>query len=137
MATIKTKSLKAEIKNASRKARGAWARGVALYALDICDNLLERGIAEISPRSPAFVAQCLNGAADWRQYSDGGCALIYDSDIAERLCNASEKKRYDAGRLERPNSRESWLDCQARALYQAFALMVDCGDKIAASTRAA
>ena len=60
----------------------------------------------------------LNGARDWNAYSWGGSALIYDGDIAERLCTPSELKRTRHGE-RRPNSREEWLDTQARALYQA------------------
>ena len=60
----------------------------------------------------------LNGAMDWEDYSYGGCSLIYDSQIAERLCTPSELKKKDGGRLE-PNSQESWLDVQTRALRQA------------------
>ena len=53
-----------------------------------------------------------------QKYSYGGCSLIYDSQIAERLCTPSEFKKKDGGRLA-PNSKESWLDVQTRALYQA------------------
>lgn len=60
----------------------------------------------------------LNGAQDWGQYSWGGSALIYDGDIAEHLCCPSELKKNRHGE-RRPNSREEWLDVQARALYQA------------------
>lgn len=63
--------------------------------------------------------ELLNGVSDWHEYSWGGCALIYEGDIAEALCTPSELKRRDYGRL-RPNSREEWLDVQARALYQAY-----------------
>ena len=35
----------------------------------------------------------LNGASDWNQYSWGGCSLIYNSDIAERVCSPSKLKR--------------------------------------------
>ena len=64
----------------------------------------------------------LNGAADWQQYSEGGCALIYDADIAERLCSPSALKRVKGGERA-PNSRENWIDCQARALFQASSLV--------------
>ena len=60
----------------------------------------------------------LNGANDWIQYSWGGSALIYDGNIAERLCTPSELKRTHNGE-RRPNSHEEWLDVQARALFQA------------------
>ena len=60
----------------------------------------------------------LNGANNWHQYSWGGCSLCYDKQIAERVCTPSELKRKHGGAYE-PNSRETWLDVQARALYQA------------------
>lgn len=44
--------------------------------------------------------------------------LCYDADIAARVCTPSELKRKHGGAYE-PNSRETWLDVQARALYQA------------------
>ena len=66
--------------------------------------------------------ELLNGAANWREYSYGGCALIYDGDIAERLCAPSEYRRYLEGQRA-PNARETWLDVQARALGQAANLI--------------
>ena len=38
-------------------------------------------------------AALLNGAVSWQEYSDGGCSLIYDGDIAARVCTPSEYKR--------------------------------------------
>ncbi len=35
----------------------------------------------------------LNGASNWRQFSYGGSALIYNEEIAERLCSPSEFKK--------------------------------------------
>ena len=66
--------------------------------------------------------ELLNGAANWREYSYGGCALIYDGDIAERLCAPSEYAKTRGGERA-PNARESWLDVQARALGQAATLI--------------
>ena len=90
------------------KTRGAWSTAVKTYALE----LLEEMEGEFS------LAKLLNGAENWRAYSYGGCALIYDADIADRICSPSELKRKRGGVLA-PNARESWLDCQARALSQA------------------
>lgn len=107
----------------SKPARSAWDNGVKVYALELLDELAEniQG-GYIDPEdldSPALLKKALlNGAADWNQYSCGGCSLIYDGDIAERLCTPSELKRKRGGDLQ-PNSRETWLDVQARALYQA------------------
>jgi hypothetical protein len=92
--------------------RSAWGRGVKTYALE----LLAEIEGEFSP------AKLLNGAENWTQYSQGGCALVYDQDIAERLCSPSELKRKRGGELP-PNSRENWLDCQTRALSQAARLI--------------
>lgn len=65
-----------------------------------------------------------NGAADWSQYSYGGCALIYDGEIAETVCTPSELRCKRGGELQ-PNSRETWLDVQARALSQAWRMIRD------------
>lgn len=107
----------------SEKQRSAWDKGVTKYALELVEQLGEQinngYFDELNLPEPKKVrAALLNGAADWSQYSWGGCSLIYDSDIAERLCNPSELKKTRNGE-RRPNSREEWLDTQARALFQA------------------
>jgi hypothetical protein len=96
----------------SIKTRGAWQTAVKTYALE----LLEEMEGEFS------AVKLLNGAENWDAYSYGGSALIYDADIAERVCSPSELKRKRGGSLP-PNARESWLDCQARALSQAARLI--------------
>lgn len=104
----------------AQKARSAWDKGVTVYALELVEELRERAAYE--GRNPEPGKECrewmLNGARDWNQYSWGGSSLIYDCDIAERLCTPSELKKTRHGE-RRPNSREEWLDTQARALYQA------------------
>ena len=104
----------------ARKDRSAWNKGVTLYAFELLEELEER--AKYEGRNPEPGKECwewmLNGAQDWDQYSWGGSSLIYDSDIAERLCCPSELKKTRNGE-RRPNSREEWLDTQARALFQA------------------
>lgn len=93
--------------------RSAWSKAVAAY----CDDLLE-SIENEEIQPDTLKAALLNGARDWSQYSYGGCALIYDADIAERVCCPSELKKTRNGERN-PNSRETWLDVQARALFQA------------------
>ena len=107
----------------NKPVRSAWNRGVKSYAVDLLDELAENiqggYIDPADLESPALMEKALlNGAADWDQYSWGGCALCYDGDIAKALCTPSEYKRTRGGELQ-PNSRETWLDVQARALYQA------------------
>lgn len=100
--------------------RSAWSRGVGEYVSDFYDELkYARGNCEVDALGESELDRfLLNGASGWSEYSWSGCSLIYNSDIAERLCCPSELKRTDYGRLQ-PNSREHWLDVQARALSRA------------------
>jgi len=103
--------------------RSAWNRGVNAYAFELLEGLneaIEGGYfnAEDLQAFKLVEKAFLNGADDFNAYSWGGCSLIYNSDIAERLCNPSELKKTRNGE-RRPNAREEWLDTQARALYQA------------------
>lgn len=105
------------------KQRSAWNKGVTAYALELLESLeeaLDGGYFRPDDlQAPKVLEKALlDGASDWGQYSWGGCSLCYDPDIAARLCTPSELKRTHNGE-RRPNSREEWLDTQARALYQA------------------
>ena len=68
---------------------------------------------------PSLKETLLNGASSWEEYSLCGNALVYDGDIAERLCNPSELKRAKVGELA-PSKWHTWLDVQAIALMQAY-----------------
>lgn len=110
------------------KTRSAWDKGVKAYALEMLEEMAfnaEHGYidADVFSNSKTLREALLNGAQDWNQYSWGGCSLIYDGDIAERLCNPSELKKTRNGE-RRPNSREEWLDVQARALGKASYLII-------------
>ena len=105
------------------KQRSAWNKGVTLYALEFVEELnaqIDDGYFDEMDLSDAKKVReaLLNGAKDWSQYSWGGNALVYNADIAERLCCPSELAKTRNGE-RRPNAREEWLDVQARALYQA------------------
>ena len=100
---------------AHKAGRSAWARGVKAYAVELVEGL--DSSADLC-NEVMLQKALLNGASSWRQYSEGGCALIYDSDIAERLCPPSTVKRTKWG-MRAPNCRETWLEVQARALWQA------------------
>lgn len=92
-----------------------WSDGVNEYAEELREFLEENKLE-------ATRENLLNGASDWSQYSYGGSALVYDYDIAERLATPSEIKsrtRKDGSFNQMANARETWLDVQARALYQA------------------
>ena len=112
----------------SHKAVSAWSRGVKAYALDLLDRLEEaiqgNWFSDADILSPNLLRkELLNGAADWLEYSEGGCSLVYDGDIAKRLCTPSELKQRQGGRLQ-PNRYETWLELQARALAQAARLIM-------------
>ena len=114
-----TKSALASALANLKPGRSAWERGVHAYATELVESL--DASADLSNET-LLRKDLLNGADDWRQYSEGGCALIYDADIAERVCSASELSRCKGGERQ-PNSRENWIECQARALAQAASLV--------------
>lgn len=106
-----------------KKRISAWNLGVFSYAFDLLDNL-DADCAEALPTSINDLEELfLNGAGSWNEYSWGGCSLIYDGDIAERLCTSSELRKTRNGE-RKPNSSEEWLDVQVRALYQAFGMIL-------------
>lgn len=110
-------------------ARSAWKRGVKAYALELFESIEWHVSENLTDPDTVLDLQhldtvLLNGAGDWRDFSYGGCSLINNFDIAMRLCTPSELDRNDYGRLD-PNGRETWLDTQARALYQAEMLIRD------------
>lgn len=96
--------------------RSAWRRGVRLYAIDLLSYLPD--YQELTLENCREVL--LNGAGSWKEWAYGGCGLVYDCDIAERLCTPSELRKKCGGELE-PNLRESWLDVEARAVGHAAA----------------
>ena len=114
MSTKKKQQLLAAVA-AHKAGRSAWTRGVKAYAVELVEGLNDG--ADLC-NDEMLWKELLNGADSWHQYSEGGCALCYDADIAERLCSPSELKRNKCGMLP-PNGRENWLEVQARALWQA------------------
>ena len=71
-------------KLATVKTRGAWDKAVQVYAEELLDSLPDN--VDYGSRE-SLKADLLNGAKDWSQYSYGGSSLIYDGDIAERVCS--------------------------------------------------
>ena len=125
----------------ARQDRSAWDKAVTEDAIDLLDTVndrceeVTRQFAETEEGGAAHVHDLFvsrvslmnimkNGAESWHDYSWGGCGLIYDGDIAEHYCTPSELKKTRHGE-RRPNSREEWLDVQARALRQAAGRAAD------------
>ena len=101
--------------------KSAWKKGVYTYAHELA---AKAAVCAWVWTPKTIEAALLNGAASWREYSDGGNSLTYDADIAERLCTPSELRRSLDG-MRSPNRRERWLDVQARALEQAAAILIE------------
>ena len=114
MSTVNKQQLVAAVA-AVKHGRSAWSRGVHAYAVELVEGMDDG--ADLA-NEWMLQKELLNGAQSWAQYSEGGCALCYNADIAERLCPPSELKRNKWG-MRAPNCRETWIDVQARALWQA------------------
>lgn len=112
-----TASILAELN--ARKCRGTWDNAVNAYAAELAESL------DNWDKQPESVGELrgmlLNGASDWSAYSWGGCSLVYNWDIAERLCSPSELRRLTRkdGTLNEEPRGVHLLEYQARALFQA------------------
>jgi hypothetical protein len=122
MKTLKRieKSIKAN------KTRSQWSKAVKEYALELLESLENNPslCSEFDEGMPIRERDLLNGASDWFEYSYGGCSLIYNQDIAERLCTPSEYKKTKQG-ARNPSANEDWMQCQARALFQASNIVLN------------
>lgn len=104
---------------ATLKRRSTWDKGVQKYAIELLESYADLNATDLVPERENLEKALLSGAANWQQYSEGGCALIYTSDITERLYTPSERRRF----------RKDWecniefLKVQAEALDQAFCLI--------------
>ena len=105
------------------KFRSTWAKAVFDDAIDLVDGLDDNTLEKCETRQD-LKKLLLNGAESWTNYSWSGCALCYDEDIAKHYCTPSELKKTKNG-YYRPNKNESWLDVQARALYQAACRIIE------------
>lgn len=111
----------------ARKERSAWGKGVKAYAFHILAHFEEwqrfnesEGLEcpELDERT------ALNGASDWSAWAYGGCGLVYDNNIAVTLCTPSEREKWHKRCCPNmANPRETWLDVEARAARQAWALI--------------
>lgn len=104
------------------KPRSAWGQGVKTYAIELLDEVKEYKGGSFDLNTDNYRKIILRGADDWKHFSYSAMTLFYNEDIARRLSNKTELKLTKNG-LRRPNSREEWLDTQARALHQADGLI--------------
>lgn len=112
----------------SLKFRAKWQRAVQEDAVWLLEEMMDIHEDEVTAGVMYFGSiegfECVlrMGADTWKDFSEGGGALIYDGDIAKHYCTNSELKKTHNGE-RKPNSRESWLDVQARAFWQAALLI--------------
>lgn len=110
------------------KFRSTWQKAVQEDASWLLEEVMDRHNDDVVNDTMSFESmEALEnalrmGADTWKDFSEGGGALIYDCDIAQHYCTPSELKKVCGGEKE-PNSRESWLDVQARAFWQASLLV--------------
>lgn len=116
------------------KTRSAWSRGVKAYALEMLERFEEwrewneangESMPELNERT------ALNGANNWVMWAYGGCGLVYDAYIAERLCTPSELKKLHGG-ARVPAGAATWCDVEARAARQAWRMIAEAVSKLEA-----
>jgi hypothetical protein len=107
--------------------RNAWDRGVKAYALEMLESFEEwrrwneengESVPELDERT------ALNGASDWSAWAYGGCGLVYNAYIAERLCTPSELRKLNGG-AKVPTGAATWCDIEARAARQAWRMIAE------------
>lgn len=103
--------------------RSTWRKAIKEDAIEMLYNaIVWQGEDYVPCNSVELKKIILNGAENWKGYSYGGSALVYDYDIALHYCTPSGFKACHEGEWN-PNKMETWLDVQARALYQAWKLI--------------
>lgn len=98
------------------RKRGQWNKATAYYADFLLDSYIEicKWCADQNEAIPDLSLDLvLNGASGWHQYSYGGCALVYDGDIAKTVFTPAQFAKWEQGRKV---TAEPLLDIQARAL---------------------
>lgn len=107
----------------TEQKRGQWNKTMAYYA----DFLLDRYIdickwrADQNEAIPDLSLDVVwDGALGWHQYSCGGSALVYDSDIAKAVFTPAQFAKWEQGRKV---TAEPLLDIQARALVAGWMVL--------------
>lgn len=111
-----------------KRARSAWNEGVRKYALRMMRDYYEE-LLNFNPKLPIEEKTFLNGATTWSKASYSASYLVCGEDIAKMLCTKTELKKTRNGELP-PNSHETWLDTQARALFQAWKLIKETSQQV-------
>lgn len=101
-----------------------WERAVRDYALEMIDQCDKTNITAYKQLLIHCNAKNMKDYEIAKALSEGGCFEISNVDIAKRLCTPSELKRVTRkDGTVRDLLRETWLDVQTRAVYQAILLI--------------
>lgn len=98
------------------RKRGQWNKAISYYAnflLDSYKDICAWCAENANPIPDLSLETVLNGALGWMDYSYGGCALVYDGDIAKVVFTEAQFTKWQQGRNV---TAEPLLDIQARAL---------------------
>lgn len=98
----------------TEQKRGQWNKTMAYYAYFLLDSYIDicKWRADQNEAIPDLSLDLvLNGASGWHQYSYGGCALVYDGDIAKTVFTPAQFTKWEQGRKV---TDEPLLDIQAR-----------------------
>lgn len=103
-----------------RKTRSTYDRGVMVYALELLNSLMEsiRNGYKQDLSIDNLEKYLMGGADSWDQFSEGGCSLIYNGDIVERLFPPSIVRKTNYG-FSGYYKGVAYLDIQAIALCRA------------------
>jgi hypothetical protein len=121
MRTIRRDYLEELVSN-TNNGHSAWSKGVKETALTI----LEGAYSIETFEEGTLKKTLLNGAMNWKEWAYSGNGLVYNQDIAELLCNATELKmaqKHDY--YSCTTNGETMLDIYARACYQAYMLILE------------
>lgn len=122
--------LKTIYKTEKRKGRPSkWREGVFNEAIDRLDSMDEGQKINwytllngaLWQDKQATFENILNACS---KYAWGGCGICYNVDVANTFCSKSQAYYKNGNFKEQPNNREQWLDLYARAIYQAFSLIM-------------
>ena len=106
--------------------RSKWKRVVHADAIEIISNLIDDGKDCEVKSAKHLESLMLCGAENWKRYSEGcyGVCVPSDVEIACKYSTNTELKLTKCGQ-KRPNSRETWIEVQARGLFQSYRLATE------------
>lgn len=122
-----TEYAKSYIKSVRRWNTSTFDKACNQYAAELLDEFAE----DHGNNSVPTKKDLLNGAADWREYSYGGCSLIFDEDIAKRVCTPAQFAKKFGKKLA---NNETWLDVQAQALSVASQRILEAAEAFGKET---